>query len=120
MSTDDQLPDYVMIMVTNKKSEKQMVEDLDLFLGGTESALKFVEWLNAEIKRVAAGQDKMAAVAATAAPSKPSKSSVSRKSSATNNSSHESDELAIQVEAGKHRSVGRMVKTRRRLTSLSV
>ena len=49
---DDQLPDYVMIMVTNKKSEKQMVEDLDLFLGGTESAVKFVEWLNTEIKRI--------------------------------------------------------------------
>lgn len=92
---DDQLPDYVMIMVTNKKSEKQMVEDLDLFLGGTESAVKFVEWLNTEIKRVSSPS-----TASPAASSKP-KSAVSRKSSATNNqsSSHESDELAIQVEA---------------------
>jgi zinc finger CCCH domain-containing protein 14 len=41
---DDQLPDYVMIMVTNKKTQKQMTEDLDLFLGGSRQAAEFSAW----------------------------------------------------------------------------
>jgi hypothetical protein len=41
---DDQLTDYVMIMVTNKKSEKQMAEDLELFLGGKEKSTAFSSW----------------------------------------------------------------------------
>jgi hypothetical protein len=41
---DDQLTDYVMIMVTNKKNEKQMAEDLELFLGGLDQATKFSTW----------------------------------------------------------------------------
>lgn len=30
---DDELPDYVMIMVANKRSKSQMATDLNLFLG---------------------------------------------------------------------------------------
>jgi hypothetical protein len=30
---DDELPDYVMIMVANKRSKSQMLTDLNLFLG---------------------------------------------------------------------------------------
>lgn len=30
---DDELPDYVMIMVANKRSKSQMQQDLNLFLG---------------------------------------------------------------------------------------
>lgn len=30
---DDELPDYVMIMVANKRSESSMTQDLKLFLG---------------------------------------------------------------------------------------
>lgn len=41
---DDQLTDYVVIMVTNKKSEKQIAEDLELFLGGLENATNFSAW----------------------------------------------------------------------------
>lgn len=41
---DDQLTDYVMIMVTNKKSEKQMAEDLELFLGGKDKSTAFSSW----------------------------------------------------------------------------
>lgn len=48
---DDQLSDYVMIMITNKKTEKQMTEDLELFLGGTEQASTFSSWLHAIIKK---------------------------------------------------------------------
>ena len=47
---DDQLTDYVMIMVTNKKSEKQMAEDLELFLGGISQASSFSAWLHSSIR----------------------------------------------------------------------
>ena len=30
---DEELPDYIMVMVANKKSQDQMTEDLSLFLG---------------------------------------------------------------------------------------
>lgn len=48
---DDQLSDYVMIMITNKKTEKQMTEDLELFLGGLEQAQDFSTWLHVLIKK---------------------------------------------------------------------
>jgi hypothetical protein len=41
---DDQLTDYVMIMVANKKTEKQMAEDLELFLGGKDQSTSFSSW----------------------------------------------------------------------------
>lgn len=41
---DDELPDYVMIMVANKRSKEQMVEDLSLFLNKNTEA--FVNWLH--------------------------------------------------------------------------
>ncbi|XP_052105852.1 zinc finger CCCH domain-containing protein 14-like isoform X1 [Mytilus californianus] len=41
---DDELPDYIMVMVANKKTQNQMTEDLSLFLGlNTE---KFTSWLH--------------------------------------------------------------------------
>lgn len=41
--TDNELPDYVMVLVANKKSQEQMEEDLRLFLG--ESTVSFTTWL---------------------------------------------------------------------------
>ena len=41
---DDELPDYVMIMVANKKSKFQMSEDLGLFLNANTD--KFTNWLH--------------------------------------------------------------------------
>ena len=41
--TDDELPDYIMVMVANKKSESQMTDDLSLFLGNNTT--KFTSWL---------------------------------------------------------------------------
>lgn len=41
---DDELPDYVMIMVANKRSKKQMRDDLQLFLN--ENTDTFVNWLH--------------------------------------------------------------------------
>lgn len=47
---DDELPDYVMIMVANKRSKSQMTDDLSLFLGKhTES---FVKWLHQVLEKL--------------------------------------------------------------------
>uniref|UniRef100_T1IG92 Zinc finger CCCH domain-containing protein 14 n=1 Tax=Rhodnius prolixus TaxID=13249 RepID=T1IG92_RHOPR len=43
---DNELPDYVMVLVANKKSQEQMEEDLRLFLG--ESTVSFTTWLMEE------------------------------------------------------------------------
>lgn len=40
--SDDELPDYIMVMVANKKTQKQMTDDLSLFLGGNTE--KFTSW----------------------------------------------------------------------------
>ncbi|KAL3321314.1 hypothetical protein Ciccas_000021 [Cichlidogyrus casuarinus] len=40
---DEELPDYIMVMVENKKSQKKMAEDLSLFLG--DEADNFSLWL---------------------------------------------------------------------------
>lgn len=39
---DDELPDYIMVMVANKKTSQQMADDLSLFLGG--NTVKFTAW----------------------------------------------------------------------------
>ncbi|MFH4984932.1 hypothetical protein AB6A40_011641 [Gnathostoma spinigerum] len=39
---DDELPDYIMVMIANKKEKGQMKEDLQLFLG--QNCSRFVEW----------------------------------------------------------------------------
>ncbi|CAK5023455.1 unnamed protein product [Meloidogyne enterolobii] len=43
IDVDDELPDYVMIMVGNKKDKTRMKTDLKLFLG--DNTTSFVEWL---------------------------------------------------------------------------
>lgn len=40
---DEELPDYIMVMIANKKEKAQMKEDLLLFLG--KNSEKFVDWL---------------------------------------------------------------------------
>jgi len=40
--SDDELPDYIMVMVANKKSQKQMTDDLSLFLSSNTE--KFTSW----------------------------------------------------------------------------
>ncbi|CCD71770.1 Zinc finger CCCH domain-containing protein 14 [Caenorhabditis elegans] len=40
---DDELPDYIMVMIANKKEKVQMKDDLNLFIG--KSTAKFVDWL---------------------------------------------------------------------------
>ena len=39
---DDELPEYIMVMIANKRKSQQMVDDLSLFLG--EETDGFVKW----------------------------------------------------------------------------
>uniref|UniRef100_A0A023EX33 Zinc finger CCCH domain-containing protein 14 n=1 Tax=Triatoma infestans TaxID=30076 RepID=A0A023EX33_TRIIF len=47
---DNELPDYVMVLVANKKSQEQMEEDLRLFLG--DSTVNFTTWLYEILKKL--------------------------------------------------------------------
>lgn len=47
---DDELPDYVMIMVANKRSKEQMTSDLSLFLGKNTDV--FVGWLHQVLEKL--------------------------------------------------------------------
>ncbi|XP_011496515.1 PREDICTED: zinc finger CCCH domain-containing protein 14 isoform X1 [Ceratosolen solmsi marchali] len=44
---DEELPDYILVMVVNKKSRQQMNEDLHLFL--EDSTEPFVNWLHDQV-----------------------------------------------------------------------
>ncbi|XP_063828611.1 zinc finger CCCH domain-containing protein 14 [Ostrinia nubilalis] len=47
---DDELPDYVMVMVANKRTRGQMEDDLQLFLG--DNTELFVNWLHQVLKKL--------------------------------------------------------------------
>lgn len=47
---DDELPDYIMVMVANKRSKAQMEDDLQLFLRSDTKV--FVEWLQQVLKKL--------------------------------------------------------------------
>ncbi|XP_061125550.1 zinc finger CCCH domain-containing protein 14 isoform X2 [Syngnathus typhle] len=47
---DDELPDYIMVMVANKKSSQQMADDLSLFLGN--NTIKFTAWLHGVLEKL--------------------------------------------------------------------
>ncbi|KAK9870253.1 hypothetical protein WA026_006339 [Henosepilachna vigintioctopunctata] len=47
---DDELPDYIMVMVANKRTKTQMNEDLNLFLNTKTST--FVDWLHIVLKKL--------------------------------------------------------------------
>ncbi|XP_077286843.1 nuclear polyadenosine RNA-binding 2 isoform X2 [Arctopsyche grandis] len=47
---DDELPDYVMVMVANKRTRSQMEEDLQLFLSSNTEA--FVNWLHQVLQKL--------------------------------------------------------------------
>jgi hypothetical protein len=48
VDVDDELPDYVMIMVGNKKTKDRMKADLKLFLA--EHTCDFVEWYRISLR----------------------------------------------------------------------
>ncbi|RXN32275.1 zinc finger CCCH domain-containing 14-like isoform X2 [Labeo rohita] len=47
---DEELPDYIMVMVANKKNPKQMADDLSLFLGN--NTIKFTVWLHGVLDKL--------------------------------------------------------------------
>ncbi|XP_005986585.1 zinc finger CCCH domain-containing protein 14 isoform X2 [Latimeria chalumnae] len=47
---DEELPDYIMVMVANKKSQEQMTDDLSLFLGS--NTVKFTVWLHGVLDKL--------------------------------------------------------------------
>uniref|UniRef100_A0AAQ6A2I5 Zinc finger CCCH domain-containing protein 14 n=1 Tax=Amphiprion ocellaris TaxID=80972 RepID=A0AAQ6A2I5_AMPOC len=47
---DDELPDYIMVMVANKKTPQQMTDDLSLFLGN--NTFKFTTWLHGVLEKL--------------------------------------------------------------------
>lgn len=46
---DEELPDYIMVMVANKKTSQQMADDLSLFLGN--NTIKFTAWYDQNKQR---------------------------------------------------------------------
>ncbi|KAJ3606189.1 hypothetical protein NHX12_025710 [Muraenolepis orangiensis] len=47
---DEELPDYIMVMVANKKTSQQMGDDLSLFLGN--NTVKFTVWLHGVLEKL--------------------------------------------------------------------
>ncbi|XP_064624045.1 zinc finger CCCH domain-containing protein 14-like isoform X2 [Lineus longissimus] len=47
---DNELPDYIMVMVANKKTKEQMSDDLSLFLG--KNTDRFTSWLDNLLKKL--------------------------------------------------------------------
>ncbi|XP_034383923.1 zinc finger CCCH domain-containing protein 14 isoform X2 [Cyclopterus lumpus] len=47
---DEELPDYIMVMVANKKTSQQMSDDLSLFLGN--NTYKFTVWLQGVLEKL--------------------------------------------------------------------
>ncbi|KAK6294870.1 hypothetical protein J4Q44_G00340960 [Coregonus suidteri] len=47
---DEELPDYIMVMVANKKTSQQMSDDLALFLGN--NTIKFTFWLHGVLEKL--------------------------------------------------------------------
>lgn len=47
---DEELPDYIMVMVANKKSQEQMTDDLSLFLGN--NTVRFTVWLHGVLDKL--------------------------------------------------------------------
>ena len=47
---DEELPDYIMVMVANNRNKEQMEEDLGLFLNNNTKA--FTNWLHAVLEKL--------------------------------------------------------------------
>ena len=45
---DEELPDYILVLLANKKSQAQMCKDLRLFFGSLTET--FVQWLHSSVK----------------------------------------------------------------------
>ncbi|KAJ8396889.1 hypothetical protein AAFF_G00012120 [Aldrovandia affinis] len=50
VGVDEELPDYIMVLVANKKNAQQMAEDLNVFLG--HNSIKFTLWLHEVLEKL--------------------------------------------------------------------
>lgn len=48
--SDEELPDYIMVLVANKKTKDQMDDDLSLFLG--HNTERFTSWLHHVLQKL--------------------------------------------------------------------
>ena len=97
---DEELPDYIMVMVANKKSQNQMTEDLSLFLGkNTET---FTTWLHSLLQKLQSitSESTNAAVSSKAETSVEAIMSKDDESSSSRHKKHAEKEI---VDESKHR-----------------
>ncbi|XP_005186210.1 zinc finger CCCH domain-containing protein 14 [Musca domestica] len=93
---DDELPDYVMIMVANKRSKQQMISDLNLFLGSQTEL--FVTWLHEVLQKL----QEVTLPAISASLSKKRKSSHKEDPTAATSSSSSSKKEKKQIKKEKN------------------
>nr|XP_046229826.1 zinc finger CCCH domain-containing protein 14 isoform X2 [Scatophagus argus] len=123
---DEELPDYIMVMVANKKTSQQMADDLSLFLGS--NTIKFTAWLQGVLEKLRSVAVEPASLkhqlqSDSGTGTGKSRASVSEDSRAEESkvptaSSSRSDRNEARVSSSAHESRrGTMEKTSSRLTS---
>merc|ERR1712025_1501684 len=65
---DDELPDFILVMVARKRSKDEMVDELRVFLD--QGAESFVEWLDKLVEKLNALSGKTGGLATSATPAK--------------------------------------------------
>ncbi|KAM9496060.1 zinc finger CCCH domain-containing protein 14 isoform 3-T3 [Clarias gariepinus] len=119
---DEELPDYIMVMVANKKSAQQMADDLSLFLGS--NTYKFTVWLHGVLEKLRSAAVEPAPLRPKHPPSETSTSSRDERKGeeprALTVSSSRSDRLEGRVSSSAHEHHSRRTSSERsssRLTS---
>ncbi|XP_053087728.1 zinc finger CCCH domain-containing protein 14 [Pangasianodon hypophthalmus] len=119
---DEELPDYIMVMVANKKNAQQMADDLSLFLGN--NTIKFTVWLHGVLEKLRSAAVEPASLRTELLPSDTSLSNrddrKGEESRALAVSSSRSDRLEGRVSSSAHEHHGRRTSSDRsssRLTS---
>ncbi|XP_026175178.1 zinc finger CCCH domain-containing protein 14 isoform X2 [Mastacembelus armatus] len=122
---DEELPDYIMVMVANKKTAQQMADDLSLFLGN--NTIKFTAWLHGVLEKLRAVAVEPASLkhplqSDSSAVAGKSRSSVSEddrsaESKVLTVSSSGSDRTEAHVSSSAHDRRGALEKSSSRLTS---
>ncbi|KAL6485471.1 hypothetical protein MHYP_G00048630 [Metynnis hypsauchen] len=119
---DEELPDYIMVMVANKKNAQQMADDLSLFLGS--NTIKFTVWLHGVLEKLRSAAVEPSSLRPQLFHSDTSASSRDElrreESRALAVSSSRSDRLEVRVSSSAHEHHGRRGssdKSSSRLTS---
>ncbi|KAB5517050.1 hypothetical protein PHYPO_G00185000 [Pangasianodon hypophthalmus] len=106
---DEELPDYIMVMVANKKNAQQMADDLSLFLGN--NTIKFTVWLHGVLEKLRSAAVEPASLRTELLPSDTSLSNrddrKGEESRALAVSSSRSDRLEGRVSSSAHEHHGR-------------